>query len=141
MKLSARRNRFAPLFEPLCAVDQLVESMYDACCALTTAWPAIDVHDTEDALVLTLDVPGIRTEDLNVTFEEDKLTIAGERKKTSDKRYVIRERARGPFRRTIKVSVPVDGNGIRAETENGVLTITLPKAENARPRKIKVKAA
>ncbi len=102
----------------------------------------IDVYTTDNDLVITFAAPGISPENVEVTFEGDVLTIKGELPAPLDNvEYVVRERAYGSFERRLNVNVPVEADKIEATYEHGMLTITLPKVEEAKPRTIKVKAA
>ncbi|MBO9308673.1 MAG: Hsp20/alpha crystallin family protein [Chloroflexi bacterium] len=101
----------------------------------------IDAYMTDEALVLVADVPGLKPEDIHITFEGDTLTIRGEYKASNDTRnYLLRERAVGKFERVLTINTPVDSNKIEADFENGLLTLKLPKAEAAKPKQITVRA-
>jgi HSP20 family protein len=101
----------------------------------------VDAYATEDAIVLTADVPGLKPEELNVTLEGDTLTIRGELKNREENRnYLLRERATGLFERVLTINTPIDTNKVKAEFSDGVLTLTLPKAEAVKPKQIKVVA-
>ena len=104
------------------------------------AWQLpIDAYATEDAIVLTADVPGLKPEELNVTLEGDTLTIRGELKaRAEDRNYLLRERTTGPFERVLTINTPIDTNKVTAEFSDGVLTLALPKAEAVKPKQIKV---
>ena len=105
-----------------------------------SAWALpIDAYATQDAIVLVADVPGVNANDLQITFEGDTLTIRGEIKPAEQKNYLLRERMFGNFERTLTVNTPVDGDKIDARFDNGVLTLTLPKAEAAKPKQISIK--
>lgn len=104
----------------------------------------VDVIETDDAIVLTAAVPGLEPEAINISLEEDVLTIEGEFKNAADEnaKYLIRERAsEGSFRRDLRLNVPVEVENIEATFDNGILTLTLPKAEEAKPLSIPVKRA
>jgi HSP20 family protein len=99
----------------------------------------IDAYTTEDEIVVLATLPGINPDDVNITLEDDMLTIEGEipaRLENVD--YQFAERFHGKFRRTLRLNVTVDLSGIEATSENGVLTLTLPKAEEVKPKQIKV---
>lgn len=102
----------------------------------------LDAYVTDDELVITTALPGVAPEDVELTFEGDVLTIKGtlpEPKEDVD--YVVRERLHGAFQRTVNINVPVEADEIEAAFDRGVLTITLPKAEEAKPKTIQVTAA
>lgn len=106
-----------------------------------TLYLPVDAYETEDEVVVMASLPGLKPEDVEITFEDGSLTIRGEiNLPAEDVNYVIHERAHGPFARTLNFNVPVDADKIEATFENGVLTLTVPKSEAVRPKTIKVKA-
>ena len=101
----------------------------------------LDVYTTPSEIVLTANVPGLKPEDVQVTLEGDTLSIYGEFKAPMENvEYIFQERSYGKFNRKLTVNVPVDVNKVEATFDSGVLTVTLPKAEAARPKTIKVEA-
>jgi HSP20 family protein len=85
-------------------------------------------------------IPGVSPEDVDVTFEGDVLTIKGELPAPlGNVDYLAQERLSGPFRRTVTVGIPVQADGIEATFDRGLLTVTLPKVEEAKPKTIEVK--
>lgn len=103
--------------------------------------PRVDVEETAEAIVVHADLPGIDKKDLKVNLENNLLTIRGERKAEREekgKNYYRSERAFGTFQRTFTVSERVKSDSIKADYKNGVLTVTLPKAEEAKPREISI---
>lgn len=102
--------------------------------------PEADVHETADAIRVVLDLPGYAADSIAIEFDKDVLSIAAERKRTADgeKGLLLGERAFGKIRRSFSVNVPVDGAAIAADYDRGVLTVTLPKRAEAKPRKIEV---
>lgn len=101
----------------------------------------LDISETADAFVVRASLPGVAPEEVQVTIHGDTLTIQGESKeerREDDETWHLRERRHGTFRRTVTLSVPVDADRASAEHDHGVLRLTLPKAESARPRQIKV---
>jgi len=110
----------------------------------TGAWLLpMDAYITEDAIVIQADVPGISADELDITLEGDALTIRGEikRQEQDRKQYIMLERPTGKFERTLNINTPIDHDKVEAAFENGVLTLTLPKAEAVKPRQIAVKSA
>jgi len=107
----------------------------------TGAWLLpIDAYVNSDAIVLVADVPGLKPEDLSVTLEGDTLTVRGEIKaQAEDRKYLLRERPFGRFERILTVSTPIDSEKVEAQFADGVLTLTLPKAEALKPRQIAIK--
>ena len=103
--------------------------------------PALDIVEEKDTLLVKADLPGLTKEDLAVSIQDNVLTIKGERKYDTEKKetnYYRRERSYGQFIRTVELPVSVDANKIAATFKDGVLHVTLPKAENAKPKEIKV---
>ena len=103
--------------------------------------PAVDIYETENDLVLKADLPEVSQKDIDVRVENQTLTIAGERKfqkEDSTKGFHRIERAYGNFVRSFAVPNTFDTDKISAEFHNGVLTVTLPKKEAAKPRQVKV---
>jgi HSP20 family protein len=99
----------------------------------------LDVYTTPSEIVIISNVPGLKPDDVTVTLENDTLYIGGEVKAPMENvDYIFQERPYGKFSRTLTINVPVDADKVEASFENGVLTITLPKAEAARPKTIKV---
>jgi HSP20 family protein len=102
----------------------------------------LDAYGTEDAIVLIADVPGLKPEDLDITLEGDTLTVRGEfKKRVDDKQYLLRELPTGRFERVMTINTPIDNSKVEANFQDGVLTLTLPKAETVKPKQIKVKAS
>jgi HSP20 family protein len=104
--------------------------------------PAADVIEDKEHLLVYLDLPGVRREDVQVTLQEDVLTIKGERKPEATGKeagWYLHERVAGSFTRTMQLPVPVDAGKIEAHFRDGVLQVKLPKAEAAKPKQIEVK--
>jgi len=108
----------------------------------TRPWaPAVDIIETENELVLKADVPGVELKDIDIQIEKGTLTVKGERKVEKDennKGFHRMERSYGSFVRIFTVPETVDAEQVKAGYEAGVLTITLPKKEVAKPKTIKV---
>ena len=105
--------------------------------------PALDISERKDAYVVSVEVPGVNADDLDITLEDGLLTIQGERQFTSEsseQQYHRVERRYGSFRRSITLPSQVQADSIEASFENGVLEVVVPKAEEAKPKKISVKA-
>jgi HSP20 family protein len=101
----------------------------------------VDVYHTADELVILASVPGLNPEDVEITIEGDTLTIKGETKPPLENvDYQIQERRFGPFGRTLTLNIPVQADQAEAVFEKGVLTLTIPKAEELKPKVIKVKS-
>jgi HSP20 family protein len=108
---------------------------------LTTWAPAVDIFETENELVVKADLPDIDPKDLDIRVENNILTIRGERKferNVNEENYLRVERAYGTFSRSFSLSNTVNTESIKAEYQNGVLTLHVPKREEAKPRQIKI---
>jgi HSP20 family protein len=104
--------------------------------------PALDISERKDAYVVTVEVPGVKPEELDITLEDGLLTIQGERRFTqesSDQQFHRVERRYGSFRRSITLPSQVQADQIEASFDNGVLEVVVPKAEEAKPKKITVR--
>ncbi|HEX9705182.1 MAG TPA: Hsp20/alpha crystallin family protein [Gemmatimonadales bacterium] len=110
--------------------------------AATTAWlPLVDIFEEPDLIRLVAEVPGVKPEDVKISVEGNVLTIAGTKEQVAEEkaeRVHRYERTYGAFERTFRLSASIDPNKIKATYNLGVLTITLPKAETARPHLIQV---
>jgi len=108
---------------------------------LTTWAPAVDIYETEHELVVKADLPEIDPKDLDIRVENNILTIRGERKfekKVNEENYLRVERAYGSFSRSFSLANTVNSEAINADYQNGSLTLTIPKREEAKPKQIKV---
>src|SRR2546427_13293613 len=110
-----------------------------------TPWaPAVDIYETEHELVVKADLPDVNEKDLDIRVENNVLTIRGERKfenSVSEDNYLRIERACGAFSRSFSLPNTVDPDAIKAEYRDGVLTVHVPKREEAKPKQIKVSVA
>jgi HSP20 family protein len=105
--------------------------------------PAVDVFDRQDAVVLKAELAGMNADDIQIEVEDNVLTIKGERKfeeKVEDERYYRVERRFGSFQRSLALPQGVKPDEIQAGYEDGILTVTVPKAEEEKPKRIEVKA-
>jgi HSP20 family protein len=111
--------------------------------ALTSSWiPACDVFEDQDAVKIVAEVPGVGPEDVKISLENNLLTIRGEKRQQAEEkteRVHRYERTYGSFERAFSLPTTVDPEKIAASYANGILTVTIPKAERARPREIPVK--
>jgi len=107
-----------------------------------TAWaPSVDIYETELELVVKADLPEVDPPDLDIRVENNILTIRGERKfakKVNEENYLRVERAYGSFARSFTLANTVNSEAIKADYQNGVLTLSIPKKEEAQPKQIKV---
>jgi HSP20 family protein len=104
--------------------------------------PNVDILETADALLVLADMPGVQGNDIDINFEDGSLVIHGKvrDRQAEDQTYLLQEYGLGDFYRTFRVSEQIDASRITAELRDGVLTLQLPKAEAAKPRKISVRA-
>ena len=139
-------NPFREMVAMQSALDKLFDQTWES-------WPesrfdgnslAIDVDETNDNFIVTADLPGIQSDNINVTVHDDMLTIAAEMPEHTfeheSTKALVRERRYGSFSRSIRLPHSVNAEGVEAEFRDGMLTLTLPKAENAKVKTIPVKA-
>jgi HSP20 family protein len=103
--------------------------------------PALDLYQDKDALTVKVEVPGMKKEDFQLALHDGELTITGERRheKAQDEKASLRnERFFGKFERRITLPIQVDSSRVTASYEDGILTVLLPKAEEAKPRQIEI---
>lgn len=110
---------------------------------LFTGWsPALDLYQNNDNVVAVVELPGMRKDDIEISLHDGTLTIGGERKKAQSEgngeSATRTERFSGKFRRSITLPTRVDANNVNATYKDGILTVTLPKAEEAKPKQIQV---
>jgi HSP20 family protein len=105
--------------------------------------PAIDLYQTADDVVVKASLPGLKADDVHISISSDVLTLSGEfnlESEQKDATYNIRERHSGSFERSMMLPTDVQSDKAKAEFEDGILTITLPKAEAVKPKTITIKA-
>ena len=126
---------FGPMSELTNRLDWLREEMEPS------FFPSLNVWEEGDVLKVEVEVPGVKFEDVEVSFDKGELTIKGEKKVEVKESATLhrRERLAGTFTRTMTVPWEIKGDEVAAELKDGILTITLPKAELAKPRKVAVK--
>lgn len=114
---------------------------------LLSSWtPAVDAHEKDGSIHVTVELPGVEMKDVDVTLENNILTIRGERrseteKEKDDKNYQWRERAFGTFQRSFTLPASVDRDKVQASYKDGVLEVVIPQKAEAKPKQIAVKAA
>lgn len=122
-------------------IDRFFESPLSRTSELLGWAPAFDVYEDKDNFVIKAELPGMKKEDINVSLHEGNLIISGERKsetKSEGTEVYRAERFFGKFQRTVSLPATVAANNVKAEYKDGVLTVTLPKAEEAKPKQIEV---
>ncbi len=103
--------------------------------------PALDLHDEKDNFTVRVELPGLKKEDIGISLHDGVLTLSGERKnelKTGEGQTFRSERSFGKFQRSVSLPAQVDAKGVKASYKDGILTVLLPKAEEAKPRQIEV---
>jgi HSP20 family protein len=109
---------------------------------LLSGWtPALDLYEDKDGFTLKAELPGMRKEDIELSLHDGSLSISGERKheeKHSDAEVYRAERFYGRFQRTVTLPTPVAADKVKAQYKDGILTVTLPKTEEAKPKHIEV---
>jgi HSP20 family protein len=109
---------------------------------IASTWaPSVDIYETENAIIMNAEVPGIDEKDIEIKIEDNTLTIKGERKfekETKEENYHRIERSYGSFYRSFTIPRHVDQDKINAEHDNGVLRITMPKTPESKPKTVKV---
>ena len=127
------------------AMDQLFNDAYTRPVSLSgvSASPAIDLYQDNDNVVVKAALPGLKAEDVEISVTADMLNLRGEYKQESEKKdatYHIREQRYGSFERSVRLPTDVQTDKAKADFEDGILTVTLPKAETVKPKMISIKA-
>lgn len=148
--MSSEVVRWEP-FNEMVSLRDAVNRLFEDSFIRPGAWPLpfeaaalsipTDVIETKDNVVVKMSAPGVKPEDIDISVVGDTLTIEGETKSEEqfeEGSYIRKERRFGSFQRTFSLPTSVTSDKAKAEFENGVLTLTLPKAEEAKPRSIKV---
>jgi len=133
--LTTFRERMNKLFEDTLSTREEKDLM-------ATAWsPSVDIYETENEIVLSAELPGVSEDDVEIKIEDRTLSLKGERKlekETKEENYHRIERSYGSFYRSFTLPNNVDMEKIKAEHDNGILKISMPKKPELKPRKIKV---
>ena len=127
------------------AMDQLFNDAFTRPVSMSggSVAPAIDLYQNDDSVVVKAALPGLKAEDVQISVTADVLTLRGEFKQENEQKdatYHIREQRYGSFERSIMLPSDVQTDKSKADFENGILTITLPKAESVKPKTITIKA-
>jgi HSP20 family protein len=101
--------------------------------------PDVDIYETDEALKLIADLPGVQKEDLDIDLNENTLTINAHVKQSPQGNLLYKEYDVGDYKRSFTISNVIDQSKIQAELKNGILQVLLPKAETAKPRKIEIR--
>lgn len=105
--------------------------------------PVVDLYEDKDRFVVKVELPGMKKEDIDISLHQGNLVISGERKAETEEvegEVSRAERFFGKFQRALELPKPVDHNGVAASYKDGILTVTLPKTEESKPKQIQVKA-
>jgi HSP20 family protein len=127
------------------AMDHLFDDAFTRPLTLRDGWsaPAIDMYQTDDEIVVKASLPGVKADEVQINITGEILTLKGETKQVEekkDKAWHMREQRWGAFERAIALPTEVVADKAKAEFENGILTISLPKAEEVKPKIINIKA-
>ncbi len=126
-RLRRNLNRFADSMRPLAPEEQ------------EKVWaPAVDIHELDDTLVLLVDLPGLKREDIDLSIQQDSITIEGERAATEGGNGLRLERPLGKFRRSFRIGIPIDPGRAQAVYREGVLRISIPLAAPSGPTRVRV---
>ena len=132
------QDRMNRLFE-----QTLSRSRTEEAITASTWSPAVDIYETPETIIMKADLPGLSREDIEIQLQDNTLTLRGERRFAKDvqqENYLRIERAYGAFQRSFTLPATVQQDRIRAVFRDGVLELTLPKAEEAKPKKIAIEA-
>ena len=134
--------RWDPFREMMNVQDQLNRTFGSFFGERQTSWlPSVDVYDDKEEVVLKADLPGVRPDQVDVEIDENVLTVRGQRKadhETDPERFYRIERPTGPFERSIALPQGVRADNVQAAFEDGILTVRVPKAEEAKPKRIQI---
>jgi HSP20 family protein len=131
--LSRLREQINSLFEQMAARAPRHEPTSG------TAWsPAVDIWETDEAITFQADLAGVDKNKVEISIEDDRLTIRGERAADEGRKYLRVERPKGAFQRGFTIGVPVDASKVKATMRDGVLQVTVPKVGKAKPEQVKV---
>jgi len=108
----------------------------------TGAWgPAVDLYESDRDFILKAELPGVAQEDIELSIDDDRVTLRGERRlkeAVSEKQFLRMERSYGPFHRTFELPTSVEADAVKAEFKKGILTVTIPKAISEKSRQIEI---
>lgn len=141
-------TRWDPVREMM-GLRRAMDRLFDDAMVSSPGWDnvsrmelALDVSESDEAYTVRASIPGVNPDDIDITYNANTLTIKGEvkeEKEVQEARYHLRERRFGSFSRSINLPSTIDASGIQANYEKGVLSLNLPKAEEAKPKRIDIK--
>lgn len=124
--------------------NKLMNEFFGEPSELRSGWvPSVDIKESSSEITFYMEVPGVRQEDIDVELVGDLLTVKGRREMRSEEKkddFVRIERSYGSFQRSFSIGVPVKADQISANYKDGILTVTVPKADEVQPRKINISA-
>lgn len=132
------RNRYNELERLFNGFDSLFAPRYSSCSYDND--PAVNVYENDDAVSVVAELPGLSKDDVSITAENGRLTVSGEWQ-GSEESAIRRERRSGSFETTIRIPSKIENDAISATMKDGLLTVTLPKTAEVKPKQITVKAA
>jgi HSP20 family protein len=141
--LTRMLDAFEPMLQSAGDVNRLLESFFDDAPTQRrygTRYPGINAWEDTDSAWIEAELPGLTMNDIELTVQDNQLTLSGQRKLQAPQNatWYRRERSEGSFTRTFTLPWEIDANKVEAKLKDGVLTVHLPKAEAAKPRKVKV---
>ena len=128
-------------FEELNTLQEEMNRLFNNYGVRYSKFPAVNIYSTNDEVVITAEIPGLNKEDLNISVHDNNITIEGERKELEEKEGTTlhrKERGLGKFTRSFRLPYEVDSKKTAAKYHDGILTVTLPRLEATKPRKIAV---
>jgi len=135
------RDTLDSLFQQALTGPLATPSEFEASRLAEGSLPALDLYEDKDALIVAVELPGMKKEDIAISLEDGVLSVSGERKQGSKHESAVAcrcERVLGHFERRVSLPGKVDAGKIKAAYTDGVLTVTLPKAEEAKPKQIQI---
>lgn len=141
-----KRRPFSELMGIRDEVDRFLNDtvrFFDESVTERMGWrPAVDMDESQEAYTISAELPGLKKEDIKITIADNKVIIGGEvseEKETQEKNYYLKERVRGKFSRAFALPTAIDANKVDASYKDGILVLTLPKVEEAKPREITIR--
>jgi HSP20 family protein len=142
----ARLPDFTLMPEPMLQMDRLMDTLFSGAesAGVAPVHPAMNVFEDEHSITIEAELPGFTMDNLDISVLGQELTISGKRQWTAPEGCTVHRRERTSstnFSRSVRIGTPIDAAKVSAKLDAGVLTVTLPKAESAKPRKIEIKTA
>ena len=138
----AKWNPARSLVSPEREIERFFNGLWNQAYSGDTCWrPSVDLAESEDAYELTVEIPGMKKEDIQIKYQDKVLTLSGERRQEEEKKgksYSRVERSYGRFERSFWIPADVKADAIKARYADGVLTIEVPKSEKAKPQEIRI---